>query len=309
MQRSDVLVSTDRDYVIVPRPYFDSEAWGKQRLKNCIVIQCYARGMKARTRARELRAAIRRAHEQTQEAEVVKMQALEEQRRVEINRRMHPRSGKDFEVLYDELEVWRLQELERIKASKLDEEEKKRANYMLLSKEVKLVQTIDRLKSFAKDENADKQIEAELEAMSAPKLWQMRDGKIAEVHTPYTTRAKELADLSRGLRSKNLSVDERLDVLMNVKWTVNEFNHALSVEIADLCDREADLLSRGRGDAFLDGARKRLVTLFQEFINTPTFNPEAERFRAKKTLLFDIKDMHQVHLSPNFIPSFVTCDV
>jgi hypothetical protein len=305
MQRSDVLVSTDRDYVIVPRPYFDSEAWGKQRLKNCIVIQCYARGMKARTRARELRAAIRRAHEQTQEAEVVKVQALEEQRRVEINRRMHPRSGKDFEVLYDELEVWRLQELERIKASKLDEEEKKRANYMLLSKEVKLVQTIDRLKSFAKDENADKQIESELEAMSAPKLWQMRDGKIAEVHTPYTTRAKELADLSRGLRSKNLSVDERLDVLMNVKWTVNEFNHALSVEIADLCDREADLLSRGRGDTFLDGARKRLVTLFQEFINTPTFNPEAERFRAKKTLLFDIKDMHQVPLSPSFITSSV----
>ncbi len=81
---------------------------------------------------------------------------------------------------------------------------------------------------------------------------------------------------------------------MNVKWTVNEFSHALSVDIADLCDREADLLSRGRGDTFLDGARKRLVTLFQEFINTPTFNPEAERFRAKKTLLFDIKDMHQV---------------
>jgi hypothetical protein len=250
--------------------------------------------MKARTRARELRAAIRRAHEETKASEVQQLQIVEEQRRIEINRRMHPRSSKDFEVLYDELEVWRLQELERIKASKLDEEEKKRANYMLLTKEVKLVQTIDRLRTFAKGENEEKQIESELDAMSAPKLWQLRDGKIAEVHTPFTTRAKELADLSRGLRSKHLSIDERLDVLMNVKWTVNEFSHALSVEIADLCDREADLLSRGRGDTFLDGARKRLNTLFQEFINTPTFNPEAERFRAKKTLLFDIKDMHQV---------------
>jgi hypothetical protein len=73
--------------------------------------------MKARARERELKSAIRRAHEQTQEAEVVKVQALEEQIRVEVNRRMHPRSGKDFEVLYDELEVRRLQELERIKAS------------------------------------------------------------------------------------------------------------------------------------------------------------------------------------------------
>jgi hypothetical protein len=64
------------------------------------------------------------------------------------------------------------------------------------------------------------------------------------------------------------------------------------------CDREADLLSRGRGDTFLDGARKRLVTLFQEFVNTPSFNPEAERFRAKKTLLFDVNDMHKVMPPP-----------
>ena len=31
--------------------------------------------------------------------------------------------------------------------------------------------------------------------MSAPKRWQMSDGEVAQVHTPFTTRAKELMEL------------------------------------------------------------------------------------------------------------------
>lgn len=38
----------------------------------------------------------------------------------------------------------------------------------------------------------------------------------AQVHTPYTTRAKELYELYNGLRLPLLSVDERLDVLLHV---------------------------------------------------------------------------------------------
>lgn len=41
---------------------------------------------------------------------------------------MHPKKGKDFEVLYGELEAWRLNETKKIKASsELQEEEKKMA--------------------------------------------------------------------------------------------------------------------------------------------------------------------------------------
>ncbi len=36
-------------------------------------------------------------------------QAAEEHRRREIERRMHPRTAADFEILYNELEAWRLQ--------------------------------------------------------------------------------------------------------------------------------------------------------------------------------------------------------
>lgn len=41
---------------------------------------------------------------------------------------MHPKTGKDFEILYNELEAWRLNETKKIKASTdLKEEEKKLA--------------------------------------------------------------------------------------------------------------------------------------------------------------------------------------
>jgi len=55
---------------------------------------------------------------------------MEEEKRhkEEIERRMHPKLPKDFEILYNELEAWRLSETKKIKASTdLKEEEKKLA--------------------------------------------------------------------------------------------------------------------------------------------------------------------------------------
>jgi hypothetical protein len=118
-----------------------------------------------------------------------------------------------------------------------------------------------------------------LDLMSAPKQWQMSDGDVAEVHTPFTTRAKELMELYQGLNLPLLSIDERLDVLLHVKWTVKEFDCNLTRNIVELIDREADLLNRGRAEKSLEGLRRRLSNMFLRFIETPEFNPEAARFQ------------------------------
>ena len=39
----------------------------------------------------------------------------EKKRKVEIERRMHPKKTKDFDILYNELEAWRLNETKKIK--------------------------------------------------------------------------------------------------------------------------------------------------------------------------------------------------
>lgn len=72
-----------------------------------------------------------------------------------------------------------------------------------------------------------------------------------------------------------LTVEERLDVLLHVKWTVKEFDCNLTREIVDLIEREADLVNRGRSQKLLEGLRKRISSSFLTFIETPEFNPQA----------------------------------
>lgn len=62
-------------------------------------------------------------------------------------------------------------------------------------------------------------------------------------------------DIYNGLKQRKLSLDERLDILVNTKWTVKEWDLNLSREIVDLIDREADMLNRGRPEASLEGLR------------------------------------------------------
>lgn len=60
---------------------------------------------------------------------------------------MHPQTVRDFEILFNELEAWRLNETKKIKASsELNHEEKALAMQQLLNKETKILQQIDRLK-------------------------------------------------------------------------------------------------------------------------------------------------------------------
>uniref|UniRef100_A0A7S2J4U9 IQ motif and ubiquitin-like domain-containing protein n=1 Tax=Haptolina brevifila TaxID=156173 RepID=A0A7S2J4U9_9EUKA len=274
------LMEEEGDTVLRPLPYFTSDDLAELRLEKAIDLQRYTRGWFARTAAQSLRraqaaaAAAAAAEEEAHKAEA------EERHKVEIQRRMHPHTYADFEILYNELEAWRVQETKRINEEEMfDEAERLAALQQLLLKEQKLLQTIDRLRLQADDENRDKRIRSTLQLMSAPKRWQMSDGEVAQVHTPFTTRAKELMELYNGLRLPLLTIDERLDVLLHVKWTVKEFDCNLTRDVVELIDREADMLNRGRSEASLTGLRKRLANLFLQFIETPEFNPEAARFQ------------------------------
>eukprot|EP00742_Colponemidia_sp_Colp-10_P002456 GILJ01002618.1.p1 GENE.GILJ01002618.1~~GILJ01002618.1.p1 ORF type:complete len:632 (+),score=127.59 GILJ01002618.1:43-1896(+) len=279
MAKQGVFVDGRTDKILEPQPYFSSEEWEQMRLEKILHIQRMVRGWFARRRAHNLRyrrddRRSRIMHEEDKRRDEATMKHKQE-----IERRMHPRSFQDFEILYNELEAWRVNETDRIKSSTLTTEEKKIALEQLLHKETKLLQTIDRLKIAASKHNKEDRMKSTLSEMSAPKKWTMKDGRFTEVHTPFTTRAKELYDLFTGLKMPLLSIDERLDVLLHVKWTVKEFDCNLTREIVDLIDREADMLNRGRSERSLEGLRKRLSNLFLQFIETPEFNPEAAKFQ------------------------------
>ena len=277
MSRPDLHIDESTDREISARNYFSSEMLSEQKLHNTVVLQCHWRSYRARCHAGSLREAQEAARLAAEEAEKKRAEEAAERHKREVQRRMHPRTASDFEILYNELEAWRKHETERINSAGYEDRERLAALAQLLHKETKLLQTIDRLKMSASKENHEERVQQALAMMAAPKKWQMSDGDTLEVHTPFTTRAKELLELHRGLTMGELTTDERLDVLLHVKWTVKEFDCNLTREIVDLIDREADLLNRGRAEKTLEGLRRRTANLFLQFIETPEFNPESTR--------------------------------
>eukprot|EP00759_Apiculatamorpha_spiralis_P016856 PhF_6_TR2314/c0_g1_i1/m.4084 len=270
MSRADLVVETCHDRVVVAKRYFSWDELAALQVLKAIVLQSYVRGWFARKHARVLRQDRVALKQHIVKAHQQRLEDHEKKKAVEIERRMHPRSAKDFAVLYDELEAWRLQETQRIQDADITPEEKHFALQELLKKETKLLQTIDKLQLQATKENRQRNVETTLNAMAGEKKW----GTV-NVETPYTLRAKELRDLYNGLQMRNVSIDERLDVLLHVKWTVKEFDCPLTREVVDLIDREADLLNRGRKSNSLEGLRRRVSNLFLQFLETPEFNPEA----------------------------------
>lgn len=98
------------------------------------MIQRHARGWAARRRTRKLRQQRDEMLDFLAEQEHAHVLQTETTRRKEIERRMHPRTAADFEVLYNELEAWRLQETKKIKVQGKGDEEERRGMQDLLHK-------------------------------------------------------------------------------------------------------------------------------------------------------------------------------
>ena len=83
----------------------------------------------------------------------------------------------------------------------------------------------------------------------------------------------------------------------------------LTRDIVDLIDREVDLTTRGVKAANLEGLRRRISTLFLQYIKTPAFNPgiakllKVSRDEIVLSTLLDIityKYLHIIYGPPRF---------
>ncbi|KAJ3023896.1 UNVERIFIED_CONTAM: hypothetical protein HDU68_008420 [Siphonaria sp. JEL0065] len=276
LEKSGCHVSQVYDYAIRPKPYFSAADHEKMLNYKVTIIQCFIRKCFAIRLVRKLRRE-RDARLKAMAAKEKRRKALEDKKRKkEIESRLHPKTTKDFEILYNGLEHWRIQETETINNAGYSEPARLAALADLMDQEAALIQKIDRLKIAANEENREKGIVKLLENMSSPKKWPVLDGTEAVlVDTPNTIRARELRDLYHALNVAMLTVDERLQILLHVKYTVKEFDCILTREIVELINREGDLVSRGRDAKSLEGLRKRISNLFLQFVQTPEFNPEA----------------------------------
>ncbi|KFV17157.1 IQ and ubiquitin-like domain-containing protein, partial [Tauraco erythrolophus] len=137
-----------------------------------------------------------------------------------------------------------------------------------------------------------------------PKRWKAYDGKITEMDTQYTLRARELFEIYRSISMNDIPKDERIDILLTLRRTVKEHECKLTWEIVELIDREVDLMSRAVKEYNLEGLRKRICTLFLQYIKTPKFNPEVARIlKVPPDPLKLYKNVNFCHSCENYLPS------
>lgn len=276
MTKIGVYVSNITDKLIIPGRYFTAAEYHAQRLAAVIVLQTYYRQWHAKIVVENLRRQKMIRLQWEEQEELKKIREKEEWMKLDYYRRHNPQTKEDFELLYNALELWRQEEQAHINQS-FTGAERKAALCELLEKETQLIASIGRHRYIAYMANQEALIQAFLDKCSAPKIWRRFDGKIVEMDTQFTIRARELQNIYKCIMLKNLSQDERLDVLLTLKHTVKEHECKLTQEILELIDREVDLMMRGVKHYNLEGLRKRIATLFFHYIKTPLFNPEAAR--------------------------------
>ncbi|KFO28633.1 IQ and ubiquitin-like domain-containing protein [Fukomys damarensis] len=277
MTKIGVYVSNMTDKLVTPGKYFSAAEYHAQRLKAVIAIQTYYRRWHAKIFVEDLRRQRKLRLEWEAKEELRKVKEKEEWMQLDYYRRHNPKTKEDFELLYNALEFWRQEELTRIN-QRFTGVERKAALCELLEKETQIIASIGRHRYIACMDNQEEVIQAFLDKCSSPKTWRRPDGKIIEMDTQFTIRARELQNIYKCIRLQNISQDERLDILLTLKHTVKEHECELTQEILELIDREVDLMMRGVKPQNLEGLRKRITTLFFHYIKTPLFNPEAARY-------------------------------
>ncbi|XP_053498229.1 IQ and ubiquitin-like domain-containing protein isoform X2 [Ictalurus furcatus] len=276
MTKPGCYISNMKDKLITPGIYVTVDEYHSKRLNAVIIIQTHTRRWLAKRLTTQLRLDKELHMAWVERQERRQKEDKEEQIRAEYHRRMNPEKKEDFALLYNALEMWRQEEEENINAS-LGGAERKAALCALLEQEMQFIASIERHRLAAGERNQEKAVQAFLNKCAAPKRWQASDGIMTQMDTPHTIRASELRDLYCSITLSYLSQEERLDVLLTLKHTVKEHDCKLTREIVELIDREADLLMRGVKESNLEGLRKRIVTLFLQYIKNPTFNPQVSK--------------------------------
>ncbi|XP_042648465.1 IQ and ubiquitin-like domain-containing protein isoform X1 [Tyto alba] len=303
MTKTGLYVSNMTDKLINPGKYFTAEEYHKRRLEAVIVLQTYFRRWLAINVVQNLREKknLRLAWEAQEELQ--RKKEKEEKLRREQERRLNPKTKDDFELLYHALELWRQEETEWINRT-LTGAERKAALCGLLEKETQLIASIGRHKLNVDEENQQKAILRFLDKCAQPKRWKAYDGRITEMDTQYTLCARELLEIYRSISMNDIPKDERIDVLLTLRRTVKEHECKLTQEIVELIDREVDLLSREVKECNLEGLRKRICTLFLQYIKIPKFNPEVARIlKVPPDPLKLYKNVNFCHSCENYLSS------
>jgi len=290
MTKIGAYVTIGKDRIMYAQmPYVTADEYHAMLVTKAIVLQKYWRRWLAKRRVARILAWVQERRAEVTGVKERRLKLKEERQRNEFDRRMHPRTKADFDLQFKALEKWRQNEYQEIDAT-LEGGQRKAELCHLLDQEAQMINSIGKHQNEAGRLAKEAKIKKFLSKTAASKVWRGSDGTKTFVDTPNVLKARHLKHLYESLCLKNISIDERLDILTSLKETISAVkapkkvkgvmgkllnNTRLLAELHDLINRECMLLSRGLMLNELDGLRSRINIIFMEFIRDPQFNPEA----------------------------------
>lgn len=275
MTKPGCFVSSVYDHVVVPRSYRTADEVFASKLKKVVLLQSCWRRWLAQRFTKSLRLQRQKFADWKQNEIQRKIAAAEAAKADTLQRRLHPAKKQDFDLLLQGLQAWRQEQMAQIATLPADQQARARSDLQL--QETRYLTSIERLRFLARTQNKETNVSSFLDKTAEPRQWESSDGKVVQMETLGIRRARELRDLYKGLQMTELTKEERLTMLATIRTTILEHDTKLTKDIAELLNREEDLLKRNiRGDN-LEGLRKRTLNLFLLFCETPEFNPEAAR--------------------------------
>ncbi|XP_041988820.1 IQ and ubiquitin-like domain-containing protein [Aricia agestis] len=261
------------DRILVPRPYepYD-EKMAHLNLKHyATVIQRAFRRHRFRQKVKEWLEECLDRLRRIREEERLEQEANERRLRKDLITKTFPRNREDFDQLYAMVDRWKHAEITRI--SQLHSKGPKIAEFsLLLDKEVELLRCIESYRIKVKEDSRKIKEKQFLEEISKPIAWYGRDGKVITMETIEIQKAREFKEFYNSYLRCDMRVNERIELLVEMKFSLQEFNHDLTEEIIELLERECDLLIRGCNDHQLEFLRRRTAACIFQLIKTSELN-------------------------------------
>lgn len=201
-----------------------------------------------------------------------------------ILNRVSPSTRADFELLYNLLDRWRIQETRRA-SEQLYKPARIAFGGLILSKEVELLRAIDSMKAKVNTKRREKSYTKFLDELCKPVVW--RNGRGREpikVDTVLVQRAKRFRDTFQDLSRGGANVDERLKTLTELRKDVEAHTCEESDELVRLLDQEIYFLTHRVEEGKLNWLRSGLNMAFLRLARECLRKGEQDTIHACRTV-------------------------
>ncbi|KAH0540856.1 hypothetical protein KQX54_020224 [Cotesia glomerata] len=264
MWRKDCYISIEGDKYLTSGSYETAEEKEARLNKKALTIQRSYRSWRTLKKIRLCAAEYRRLNEECSNHAKGQEELRQERIRHSIIRQTYPQSRSDFDKIYALIELWRQHHQKRIRScffrgAVIAE------NLSMLEKITEMLRNLEKHRRIIREKRASTRLTELLTFHSKPVRWTGYNGKLIEMITLRTQRARELKNLYDLLANEsNCSIEKRIEMFIHLKCALSSHNCYPALDLQSLIQQKLLLLSRGLASG-LDYFNKRILIGFLSF--------------------------------------------